>query len=56
MKKIFWDSTAKIYDRFIRKDRKAYEQVYALVYPVVRHKQVLEPATGTGMRTVFGEE
>ena len=49
MKKTFWDRTAKIYDRFMRKDHKAYEQMYALIYPVVRHKQVLEVATGTGL-------
>ncbi len=49
MKKTFWDRTAKIYDRFMRKDRKAYEQMYSLIYPVVRHKQVLELATGTGL-------
>ena len=49
MKKTFWDRTAKIYDRFMRKDSKAYEQMYALIYPVVRHKQVLELATGTGL-------
>ena len=49
MKKTFWDRTAKIYDRFMRKDSKAYEQMYALIYHVVRHKQVLELATGTGL-------
>ena len=49
MKKTFWDRTAKIYDRFMRKDHKAYKQMYSLIYPVVRHKQVLELATGTGL-------
>ena len=49
MKKTFWDRTAKIYDRFMRKDRKAYEQMYALIYPVVVNRQVLELATGTGL-------
>ena len=49
MKKTFWDRTAKIYDRFMRKDRKAYEQMYSLIYPVVQHRQVLELATGTGL-------
>ncbi len=49
MKKTFWDRTATIYDRFMRKDHKAYKQMYALIYPVVRHKQVLELATGTGL-------
>lgn len=49
MKKNFWDRTAKIYDWFMRKDHKAYKQMYALIYPVVWHKQVLELATGTGL-------
>lgn len=49
MKKTFWDRMAKIYDRFMRKDQAAYEQMYELMAPVVRHKQVLELATGTGL-------
>ena len=49
MKKTFWDRTAKIYDHFMKKDHKAYQQMYSLIYPVVRHKQVLELATGTGL-------
>ena len=49
MKKTFWDRTAKIYDRFMKKDRKAYEQMYAFIRPVVQNKQVLELATGTGL-------
>ena len=46
MKKTFWDRTAKSYDHFMKKDHKAYKQMYSLIYPVVRHKQVLELATG----------
>ena len=49
MKKTFWDRTAKIYDRFMRKDHRAYRQMYSLIYPVVRHKGVLELAAGTGL-------
>lgn len=49
MKKTFWDRTAKIYDRFMRKDNEAYRQMYELISPVVRHKKVLELATGTGL-------
>ena len=49
MQKTFWDRTAKIYDRFMRKDQNAYEQMYALMDSVVRHRQVLELATGTGL-------
>ena len=45
----FWDRTAKIYNRFMRKDRMAYEDMYTLILPVVRHKHVLELATGTGL-------
>ena len=49
MKVTFLDRTAKIYDYFMKKDHKAYKQMYSLIYPVVRHKQVLELATGTGL-------
>ena len=49
MKVTFWNRTAKIYDHFMKKDHKAYKQMYSLIYPVVRHKQVLELATGTGL-------
>ena len=49
MKKTFWDRTAKIYDHFMKKDHKAYKQMYSLIYPVVRQKTVLELATGTGL-------
>ena len=49
MKKTFWNRIAKIYDHFMKKDHKAYKQMYSLIYPVVRHKQVLELATGTGL-------
>ena len=47
--KNFWDRNAGLYDRFMRKDRAAYEAMYALIRPVVRHKTVLELATGTGL-------
>ena len=49
MKKTFWDRTAKIYNHFMKNDHKAYKQMYSLIYPAVRHKQVLELATGTGL-------
>ncbi len=49
MKKTFWDRAAKIYDRFMRMDRKVYEQTCYLIYPVVRHRKVLELASGTGL-------
>ena len=45
----FWDRNAGRYDRFMRKDRAAYDEMYELIRPVVRHKTVLELATGTGL-------
>ena len=47
--KNFWDRNAGRYDRFMRKDRAAYETMYALIRPVVKGKTVLELATGTGL-------
>ena len=47
--KNFWDRNAGRYDRFMRKDRAAYDEMYELIQPVVRHKTVLELATGTGL-------
>ena len=45
----FWDRNAGRYDRFMRKDRAAYDEMYELIRPIVRHKTVLELATGTGL-------
>ena len=47
--KSFWDRNAGYYDRFMRKDRAAYEEMYTLIRPVVKAKTVLELATGTGL-------
>ena len=47
--KNFWDRNAGRYDRFMRKDGAAYGEMYALIQPIVRHKTVLELATGTGL-------
>ena len=47
--KNFWDKNAGRYDRFMRKDGAAYEMMYEMIRPVVRHKTVLELATGTGL-------
>ena len=47
--KNFWDKNAGRYDRFMRKDGAAYDEMYELIRPVVRHKTVLELATGTGL-------
>ena len=48
-RKNFWDKNAGRYDRFMRKDRAAYDEMYELIRPVVKAKTVLELATGTGM-------
>ena len=48
-RKNFWDKNAGRYDRFMRKDRAAYEEMYAMIRPVVKAKTVLELATGTGL-------
>lgn len=45
----FWDKNAGRYDRFMRKDATAYERLYELLRPVVRHRTVLELAAGTGL-------
>ena len=34
-KKNFWDKNAGRYDRFMRKDRAAYDEMYELIRPVV---------------------
>ena len=47
--KNFWDRNAGRYDRFMRKDGAAHGEMYALIQPIVRHKTVLELATGTGL-------
>ena len=47
--KNFWDKNAGRFDRFMRKDRAAYDEMYELIRPLVRHKTVLELATGTGL-------
>ena len=47
--KSLWDQNAGRYDRFMRKDGAAYEEMYALIRPVVKAKTVLELATGTGL-------
>jgi len=47
--KNFWDRNAGRYDRFMRKDWAAYDEMYELIRPVVRHKTVLELAAGTGL-------
>lgn len=38
-----------MYDRFMRKDKAAYENMYELIRPVVKDRTVLELAAGTGL-------
>ena len=45
----FWNRNAKRYDRFMRKDRAAYEKLYELIRPVAKAGTVLELAAGTGL-------
>ena len=47
--KDFWDKNAGRYDRFMRKDQAAYDEMYELIRPVVKAKTVLDLATGTGL-------
>ena len=47
--KDFWDKNAGRYDRFMRKDRAAYDEMYELIRPKVKAKTLLELATGTGL-------
>lgn len=44
-----WDCYAPIYNFFMKKDSRAYEQMYALISRTVKQKEVLELATGTGL-------
>ena len=37
--KNFWDRNAGRYDRFMRKDGAAYEEMYTLIRPVVKAKR-----------------
>ena len=46
----FWDKNAGRYDRIMRKEWVAYDEMYALIRPVVKAKTVLELATGTVLR------
>ena len=49
--KNFWDRNAGRYDCFMRKDRAAYDEMYALIRPVAKAKTGLRLATGTVLRT-----
>lgn len=44
-----WNRFAPIYNHFMKKDHKAYEQMYEYIRKQVYRKTVLELATGTGL-------
>ena len=44
IKNDFWDKNAKIYDKFMKKDSSAYEQMYSLIRPAVKNKDILYEA------------
>lgn len=48
-KKNDWNAFAGIYDLFMRKDKKAYREMYSYIREVIIGKDVLELATGTGL-------
>ncbi|HKK95750.1 MAG TPA: methyltransferase domain-containing protein [Anaerovoracaceae bacterium] len=48
--KSFWDKYAKVYDLFISKDKKAYENIYLSIRENLnKDMKVLEVCTGTGI-------
>ena len=49
MNKKNWDNFAPIYNLFMKKNKKAYTQMYRIIRSTVRSKKVLELATGTGL-------
>ncbi|MCM1133892.1 MAG: class I SAM-dependent methyltransferase [Ruminococcus flavefaciens] len=49
MNKKNWDKFAPIYNIFMKKNKKAYAQMYQKIRTVVKGKKVLELATGTGL-------
>lgn len=49
MNQKFWNRFAFIYDFFMRKDQKAYEEMYILIRKCIQDQNVLEVATGTGL-------
>lgn len=48
-KRTFWDFCARFYNWFEKKNKSAYETIYALIRSSVVDQNVLELATGTGM-------
>lgn len=44
-----WDLYAPVYNLFMKKDQRVYEQMYGRIRRVIAGKRVLELATGTGL-------
>ena len=44
----FWNRNAKRYDRFMRKDRAAYEKLYELIRPVEKPERCWNLPPGPG--------
>ena len=49
MKRSYWDHLAPLYNRIMRKDARAYDELYALIRASIEELRVLEVATGTGL-------
>ena len=49
MRRSYWDHLAPLYDRIMRKDARAYEEMYGLIRTSIAGLRVLEVATGTGL-------
>ena len=51
--KSFWNRSSGIYDRIIKKDKNAYDEMYTLIRAVLTtNMSVLELATGTGLISI----
>ena len=49
MQQSYWDHLAPLYNRIMRKDARAYEELYGLIRASIGGKHVLEVAAGTGL-------
>ena len=49
MRRSYWDHLAPLYERIMRKDARAYEEMYGLIRTSITGLRVLEVATGTGL-------
>lgn len=49
MDRSYWDKYSVIYNLFMRKDSKMYQEMFKLIGKQIKGKKVLEVATGTGL-------